>query len=1032
MSILSYSAFVYRAFMAAILSLSIPYRSVTFRPSGGGLMLRTLIQIVLVLMVFAAAPLRAVDPTIAFTVTSNGQPVSAGQTVSGMVNITVTATNAVDMHVATYGNMIFLPFNEPGHRADTPVWSHTTQIDTRRFYDGENLLSVHVHPHNHAGETYIADFTFGTFKLVSENSNPAPNGDRLLPTLDIDIGWAPNVSDGESYLSGDASVVDDKTSSGVGRDSTTAAPVQIIAHLGESVLGRFRWSDQTPPFGDGKLVSKCHLRPYQRDYEFDAKVVFFFTDGAGRASYATRAFRMPALPATPGVDLPQPMLDAKILGLGDGDTLRVPDGGTAPLYVQVSNLTPGVLTYSEMTTWIGNRAVTVTDLLPYFHALQEGTNSVIVEVPIPADEVQRLQAARQGGEMSTAVPIWVDLNQKLLNNPNLPVSSHIHLNSVRTTSYPWPYGNPTVVIQKPWNNSGHWTGTTLVARYDQWGPLPSGYRVRWKLNSGSWQVDDGDGLISLSGLTVQSHRLEVELTDAALVRLPGLSSFAAVNFTVINAAPVAVANVYTLVVNETLNVTGSGVLTNDQDSHGNSMTALLMSQPRHGTVNLASNGSFTYIPALGFIGFDRFSYRATDGSLSSPDTDVRIQVTAAISGARVLGDWPMLGRDAEHTGYISGFLGTAAPTLSWTFLQGVSPMMVGGPVVVGGKVVVRYYENEVARVGCLNATSGLREWEIALNGGVSGPAIGNGLVYVQCANHSNSQLIALDLSSGTIRWSTPYSDQGSTPGWGPTVADGSLWVSGGYYEGLYGYDAITGAERFFQTLPQFTDWTPAYRGGKLFTWLQGTVRRHHALTGEVELSKVLKTKNAANGWMETMPVLAEGRLVLRDVVMSAHVPADVARLIVVNPADFSVHWERLPMAGSWLKTPVVHDGIIYALTNHSIETLDLANGRRLGVVPVPDSPSELIVTDNAIVVSCSTANSGQTLVIDRSTLAVRYTLPYGGSLVLADNALYISQSQGIRRYAFPVAVNIVPTITSHPTNTTERKICIYCCILRVS
>lgn len=974
-------------------------------------MSRILHLTVIVLLSWLTALAESADPGIAITVTSNGQPVSEGQTVSGTVNITVTVTNGIAMHVATYGNMIFLPFNEPGHAPNTPVWSHTTQVDTRRFYDGENLLSVHAHPHNHAGEPYGADFTFATFKIVSENSNPAPNGDRLLPTLVINgSGWTPTLAGGEYYLSGDASVADDKTPSGVGREFMTAAPVQIIAHLGESVLGRFRWNNLTPPFGDQSVVSQCHLRPFQQPAEFDTKVVFFFTDGAGRANYATRAFRMPALSTTPGVDLSLPFLDGKIVGLGDGGTLRVPDGGTAPLYVQVSNLLPGVWTYPEMTTWIGNRAVKVTNLLPYLHALPEGATSVIVEVPIPADEVQRIQAARQGGEMSTATPIWVDFNRG--NVPCLPVSSHVHLNSVRTTSYPWPYGQPTVVITKPWNNSGHWTGTSLAARYDQWGPLPAGYRVRWSLNGGSWQVDDGDGAIALTGLTRQSHRLEVELTDAALVRLPGTGSFAAANFIVVDAAPVAVADTYTVSVNGTLNAPGNGVLANDQDADGDPMTVVLVSQARHGSVSLAASGSFTYVPTPGFVGFDRFSYRASDGTLSSQQTDVRIQVTAATSGARVFGDWPMLGRDAEHSGYTSGFLGSTPPTLSWTIAPATGA--ITGTAVVGGKVVASYFANGI-RVGCFNATSGQREWETVFNAGqLSSPAIGNGLVYVQRANHSSdSQMIALDLSSGAVRWSTPYADQWSVD-WAPTVADGSLWVSGGYYGGLYGYDAITGAQRFFQELPFFDNWTPAYRGGKLFTWLQGTVRRHHALTGAVELSKILMPTDAGNGWVETMPVLAEDRLVLRD----------YQRLIVVDPTDFSHRWQRMPLAGSWVRTPVVHDGIVYALAGNSLEVLDLANGRLLGVVALPDASSSApIVTDDAIIVSCNTSYpyTGVTLVIDRASLTVRYTLPYGGSIVFADNALYISQAQEMRRFAFPVAspVNRPPVALADAFSTAE-------------
>jgi hypothetical protein len=58
-------------------------------------MLRTLVQIAFVLMAFASAPLRAVEPTIAIAVTSNGQPVSEGQTIGGVVSITVTVTNGV-------------------------------------------------------------------------------------------------------------------------------------------------------------------------------------------------------------------------------------------------------------------------------------------------------------------------------------------------------------------------------------------------------------------------------------------------------------------------------------------------------------------------------------------------------------------------------------------------------------------------------------------------------------------------------------------------------------------------------------------------------------------------------------------------------------------------------------------------------------------------------------------------------------------------------------------------------------------------
>ncbi len=777
MSILSYSASVYRALVAAILSLSIPYRLVTLRPSGGVLMLRTLIQIVLVLMAFAAAPLRAVDPSIAFTVTSNGQPVSEGQTVSGMVNITVTVTNGVAMHTATYGNMIFLPFNELGHAPDAPVWSHTTQVDTRRFYDGENLLSVHVHPHNHAGEPYGADFTFATFKIVSENANPAPNGDRLLPTLSFSSwGWTPSPGqEGDYYLSGDATMADDKTPGGVDRGFTTAAPIQMVAHLGDSVLGRFRWNTLTPPFGDSGLVSRCHLRPFQRDQEFDARVVVFFTDGAGRANYATKTFRMPALTATEATALPLPLMDAKIVGLGDGGTLVVPEGGTAPLYVQLSNPQPAVWRYPEMTTWLGNRAVHVTSLLPLLESWPEGATSIIIEVPIPAAEIARMQAVRQGGEMSTAMPVWLDFNQQ--NEPSLPVSSHVHLNSVRTSGYAWSYATSTVVIRKPWQGSGHWTGTSLEARYDRWGPWPSGSKVRWSLDGGAWTDDNGDGLIPLTGLTRQSHRLDVELVDSANLRLAGSGSYASATFTVVNAIPNAVTDTYAVSSGSSLTVGGAGVLANDSDTDGDALSAIIASQARHGTVSLSATGAFTYAPAPGFIGLDRFSYRATDAAASSRETEVRIQVRASASGAMLLGDWPMIGRDPQHTGYCPGFVGDVAPTLAWTVSYPAGSSSVNhmrGTAVVGNRLVaaIDYYAYGQMLVSGFDTTTGQRVWERGFEAGdATVPTIDQSTVFVANNTYSTgNRLQAMDLSTGALRWTSPAQ---VTTGWPPTVA--SQW-----------------------------------------------------------------------------------------------------------------------------------------------------------------------------------------------------------------------------------------------------------------
>src|SRR5205823_4491980 len=61
----------------------------------------------------------------------------------------------------------------------------------------------------------------------------------------------------------------------------------------------------------------------------------------------------------------------------------------------------------------------------------------------------------------------------------------------------------------------------------------------------------------------------------------------------------------------------AGVLVNDTDVDGNALTALVVTQPAHGTLTLNADGSFTYTPNANFNGSDSFTYKANDGSADS-------------------------------------------------------------------------------------------------------------------------------------------------------------------------------------------------------------------------------------------------------------------------------------------------------------------------------------------------------------------------------------------------------------------------------
>lgn len=107
-------------------------------------------------------------------------------------------------------------------------------------------------------------------------------------------------------------------------------------------------------------------------------------------------------------------------------------------------------------------------------------------------------------------------------------------------------------------------------------------------------------------------------------------STAVVTITVkaVNDAPTATPDSFIVLKDRTLIVGVPGVLINDHDVDGDTLAAIKVTNPSHGAVVLASDGSFSYTPASGYTGPDAFSYKASDGSLSSPTRVVSLTVTA--------------------------------------------------------------------------------------------------------------------------------------------------------------------------------------------------------------------------------------------------------------------------------------------------------------------------------------------------------------------------------------------------------------------
>ena len=117
-----------------------------------------------------------------------------------------------------------------------------------------------------------------------------------------------------------------------------------------------------------------------------------------------------------------------------------------------------------------------------------------------------------------------------------------------------------------------------------------------------------------------------------------------------------------------------GVLANDTDEEGDSLVAMKLIDPQHGTLDyFTTAGGFRYIPSLSFDGVDTFTYAVGDGNSWSDPVTVTIVVTE-------IGDDPVVIIYGDESGTEGGaaltFWGTytdpvaGAHTVTWDFGDG--------------------------------------------------------------------------------------------------------------------------------------------------------------------------------------------------------------------------------------------------------------------------------------------------------------------------------------------------------------------------
>ena len=135
----------------------------------------------------------------------------------------------------------------------------------------------------------------------------------------------------------------------------------------------------------------------------------------------------------------------------------------------------------------------------------------------------------------------------------------------------------------------------------------------------------------------------------------------------VNHVPVAANDVYATNKDTALTVAAPGVLSNDTDIDGQAITAVLVSGPAHGALALNADGSFTYTPAVDFVGTDSFVYQPKDvvGMLGNAATvtivvNIRAVVQTVTGGQAVSTGVVATAGDRVQTAVTSPVAGTVS------------------------------------------------------------------------------------------------------------------------------------------------------------------------------------------------------------------------------------------------------------------------------------------------------------------------------------------------------------------------------------
>ncbi len=193
---------------------------------------------------------------------------------------------------------------------------------------------------------------------------------------------------------------------------------------------------------------------------------------------------------------------------------------------------------------------------------------------------------------------------------------------------------------------------------------------------------DADGLLvpaNLVAFSQPNHGEVVKNGDGTFTYTPSLNFYGADSFTYtlddgeggvdtatvsltvnpVNDAPVAGDDAWTGYENGTV---VNNVSTNDSDVDSNSLTFAVASGPTQGALTFQTDGTFSYLPEIGFTGVDSFTYTVNDGAGGTATSHVTLTISPLVPSAWYKLDGNVDDAMGNHPGSLPG--GTSNPLVA--------------------------------------------------------------------------------------------------------------------------------------------------------------------------------------------------------------------------------------------------------------------------------------------------------------------------------------------------------------------------------